>query len=145
MQLKLNESICEYEALSIEKELADSQIESLMKSEKEPQESVNGIDSFLLQLHEERNQRLREYEDLKLRFDSLETEKKLHLEMVSRPFVVCVAYPSRIRLVVNEHDQKEPTPRQHTASVAASRSSSCADPPPGVVSDDGQEGNASVV
>jgi hypothetical protein len=43
MQLKLNESICEFQAGKVEKELADSQIEGAMKREKESQESVHDI------------------------------------------------------------------------------------------------------
>jgi predicted nuclease with TOPRIM domain len=103
MQLKFNESICECQTLNAKKELADTQIEGLMKGEKESQESVNDIGSFMLQLHEERNRRFRECEDLKIRFDALKTEtnyhlarKYLHLEIVSRPFVVWIARPSRL-------------------------------------------------
>jgi hypothetical protein len=75
-----------------------------MKSEKESQESVNDIGSFMLQIHKERNQQLKEYEDVKLRFDALKTEKtlhlawkQLHLEMLSRSLVVFTERPSRIR------------------------------------------------
>jgi hypothetical protein len=111
MNLRLIESICQYQALTVEKELADSQTEGLLKSGKESEESVDDIGSFVLQLNEERNQQFREYENLKLCFDGLETEKNLHfawkqfrLAIVPGPFVALTACPPRIRLAANEHD-----------------------------------------
>jgi hypothetical protein len=85
-----------------------------MKSEKESQESIKDIGSFMIQLHVERNQQFKENENLKLHFHALETEKNLHfarkqsrLEMASRPFAAFTARPSRIRFVGNREDENK--------------------------------------
>jgi hypothetical protein len=125
LQDKVGAFIVKLRITDAELEAANGQIEALTQSEAECLQTIQQLETVVLQLRDDQASHIKAIEKLQFSAERYQSElqlqyarRELSLEMMSQPIVVFTSHPQRMRLVVSAQESSAGSSRPPSTTVA---------------------------